>query len=131
MAETATETAKPQKENFAALLEDALAVEVVNAAVSGYELIHQLQYFRSFGAALDPDLVVLMLNTGNDLAYNRDWELEGERALAREDLAPVRALPPADRRILGEMIERGLRSPATTSAASFTRRSLSRPAVVA
>ena len=44
------------------------------------------------------------------------WEIYGEAALERDDLAPVRAFAPAERRLLGQMLERGINSPLTTSA---------------
>lgn len=44
------------------------------------------------------------------------WEMWGEAALEREDLAPIRALAAAERRVLGSMLAGGLRSPSTTSA---------------
>ena len=44
------------------------------------------------------------------------WEMWGEEALDREDLAPIRALEPSERRLLATMLAKGLRSPATSSA---------------
>jgi hydrogenase maturation protein HypF len=44
------------------------------------------------------------------------WELYGEEALARGELAPVASLPAAARRLLPRMLERGLNAPPTTSA---------------
>jgi hydrogenase maturation protein HypF len=44
------------------------------------------------------------------------WELYGDAILNREDLAPVKALRPAERRLLVQMLERGLNAPVTTSA---------------
>jgi len=44
------------------------------------------------------------------------WELYGDAALDREDLAPVKALRPAEQRVLVQMLERGLNAPVTTSA---------------
>ena len=44
------------------------------------------------------------------------WELYGEAALDREDLAPVMALSLTERRLLAQMLERGLNAPITTSA---------------
>jgi hydrogenase maturation protein HypF len=44
------------------------------------------------------------------------WELYGESVLDREDLAPVRALRPPERRLLAQMLSRGLNAPLTTSA---------------
>ncbi|MDR5702347.1 MAG: carbamoyltransferase HypF [Armatimonadota bacterium] len=44
------------------------------------------------------------------------WELYGEEVLAMEDLAPVRAIPPTERRVLVQMLRRGVNCPVTTSA---------------
>jgi hydrogenase maturation protein HypF len=44
------------------------------------------------------------------------WELFGEAALEMNDLAPIRALPPSERLVLGQMLRRGLSAPVTTSA---------------
>jgi hydrogenase maturation protein HypF len=44
------------------------------------------------------------------------WELYGDGFLDREGLAPVKALRPAERRLLVQMLERGLNAPVTTSA---------------
>jgi hydrogenase maturation protein HypF len=44
------------------------------------------------------------------------WELYGEAALEMDDLAPIRALPPSERLVLGQMLRRGLSAPLTTSA---------------
>jgi hydrogenase maturation protein HypF len=44
------------------------------------------------------------------------WELYGEAVLDREDLAPVQAFRPTERRLLAQMLSRGLNAPLTTSA---------------
>jgi hydrogenase maturation protein HypF len=44
------------------------------------------------------------------------WELYGEAILDREDLAPVQAFRPPERRLLAQMLSRGLNAPLTTSA---------------
>jgi hydrogenase maturation protein HypF len=44
------------------------------------------------------------------------WEMLGEAALTREDLAPVRAFTPAERAGLASMLRRGVQAPATSSA---------------
>ena len=44
------------------------------------------------------------------------WELNGEAGLGREYLLPVQAYRPAERRLLGQMLSRGVNSPLTTSA---------------
>jgi hydrogenase maturation protein HypF len=44
------------------------------------------------------------------------WELLGPAALERDDLAPVAAFEPAERRVLGRMLETGWNAPVTTSA---------------
>jgi hydrogenase maturation protein HypF len=44
------------------------------------------------------------------------WELYGEAALGWDDLAPVRAYRASERRVLGQMLARGVNAPLTTSA---------------
>jgi hydrogenase maturation protein HypF len=44
------------------------------------------------------------------------WELYGEAVLERDDLAPVRAFRLTERRLLAQMLARGINSPLTTSA---------------
>ena len=58
------------------------------------------------------------------------WELYGEAALEQEHLAPVRSFRPMERRLLAQMLKKGINSPFTTSAgrlfdgiAACTRRS--------
>jgi len=44
------------------------------------------------------------------------WELYGDTALERDDLAPIRAFTRAERRTLAQMLARGINAPVTTSA---------------
>ena len=44
------------------------------------------------------------------------WELYGDAALDKEELAPVQALRPAERRLLAQMLDRTINAPVTTSA---------------
>jgi hydrogenase maturation protein HypF len=44
------------------------------------------------------------------------WELYGGAALERDDLAPIQAFRPAERRLLGQMLSRDINTPVTTSA---------------
>lgn len=44
------------------------------------------------------------------------WELYGDAALERDDLAPIRAFTRAERRTLAQMLARNLNAPVTTSA---------------
>jgi hydrogenase maturation protein HypF len=44
------------------------------------------------------------------------WEIEGPRALEREDLAPIRDLSTGERRVLGQMLAHSVHAPFTTSA---------------
>jgi len=60
-------------ELFADLLEADTGTEVINAGVGGYEIVHQLHYYRGRGKAFDPDLVIYMLYLGNDLTRNDEW----------------------------------------------------------
>ncbi|MFQ5593615.1 MAG: carbamoyltransferase HypF [Anaerolineae bacterium] len=44
------------------------------------------------------------------------WELYGDAVLERDDLAPVRAFRPSERRLLARMLTKGINAPITTSA---------------
>jgi hydrogenase maturation protein HypF len=44
------------------------------------------------------------------------WEMWGENAFDREDLAPIRAIEESERRLLATMLAKGFRSPVTSSA---------------
>ncbi|MBI5838061.1 MAG: carbamoyltransferase HypF [Candidatus Eisenbacteria bacterium] len=76
---------------------------------SGYERVAALRPFRLPGgeaAVREPRRTALALL----------WEHFGVAALEREDLAVVRAVPAAERRVLATMLSRGLNAPVTTSA---------------
>ena len=81
---------------FADLLEQRLqtdggsTIDVINAGVGGYEIVHQIYYFADRGRALEPDLVLYVLYLGNDLCRNVEWieTPEGLRSASRE--FPVR-----------------------------------------
>jgi len=60
-------------EMFADLLESDLKVDVVNASVGGYELVHQVRYFESHGSLLQPDVVLYALYLANDISRNEEW----------------------------------------------------------
>lgn len=78
-----------REELFADLLQRRLDVEVVNAGVGGFEIVHQLQFFRAQGRQLQPDLVVYALYLNNDLTGNGDWESSGDGGLRRRDGKPA------------------------------------------
>jgi len=44
------------------------------------------------------------------------WELYGDAILERDDLAPVRTFRPSERRLLAQMLDKGINAPITTSA---------------
>ena len=78
-------------ELFVDLVEADLGVDVVNAGVGGYEVIHQVQYLRERGRALAPDLVVYVLYLGNDLSRNDEWRETADGGLEAADrVYPVR-----------------------------------------
>jgi hypothetical protein len=70
-----------QEEAFPQVLESALRarlgdrIEVVNAAVSGWQPFQYAQYCEHYGAPFEPDLVIVTLFVGND-AYNQDRSVE-------------------------------------------------------
>lgn len=76
---------------FADLLERELDVDVVNAGVGGYEIVHQIYYYAGRGAALEPDLVVYALYLGNDICRNHEWLETPEGLRSRDRPYPVRA----------------------------------------
>jgi lysophospholipase L1-like esterase len=81
-----------RSEMFADLLEARLGVEVLNAAVGGYEIVHQVRFFATRGRALDPDLVIYALYLGNDLSRNDEWRLASDGTLeSLERSFPLRA----------------------------------------
>jgi len=76
---------------------------------AGFTRVAHLRPFRLPGgdaAIKEPRRVALALL----------WELYGEAVLDWEHLAPVAALRPAERRLLVQMLSRGLNAPVTTSA---------------
>jgi hydrogenase maturation protein HypF len=83
--------------------------EFLMGDAADFERVGSLRSFRLTGgeaAVREPRRVALGLL----------WELYGAAALERDDLAPVRAFDPAQRRLLGRMLERDVNSPLTTSA---------------
>jgi hydrogenase maturation protein HypF len=76
---------------------------------SGYERVAHLRTFRLPGgetAVREPRRTALGVL----------WEHFGPQALEWEDLAPVAAFSPNERRLLGQMLEQGVNSPVTSSA---------------
>jgi lysophospholipase L1-like esterase len=73
-----------RKEQFADLLEKRLNVEVVNAAVAGFETIQEVRFFEKKGYLLKPDLVVYFLYLGNDLSGNGEWSLRGDTLVPKK-----------------------------------------------
>jgi len=74
----------------------------------GYQRVAHLRSFRLPGgdsAVKEPRRVALALL----------WEMLGEAALSRDDLAPIAALSPTERRLLGQMLSKNVNSPVTTS----------------
>jgi hydrogenase maturation protein HypF len=75
---------------------------------AGYERIAHLRPFRLPGgdaAIHEPRRAAVALL----------WEMFGEAALERDDLAPVRAFSDEERDVMARMLDRGLNSPVTTS----------------
>ena len=80
-----------RNEMFADLLERELGVEIINAAVGGYEIVHQVRYFESTGSKMGADLVLYALYLGNDLSRNNEWQIGADGALFTRDREfPVR-----------------------------------------
>jgi lysophospholipase L1-like esterase len=75
----------PRAQTFGDLLRKRLGVEVINAGVGGFEIIHEVQYYRAQGRQLRPDLVVLATYLGNDLTNNVLWQSTPDGGLRRSD----------------------------------------------
>jgi hydrogenase maturation protein HypF len=76
---------------------------------AGFERVAHLRPFRLPGgdaAVKEPRRVALALL----------WEAYGDAALEMDDLAPIRSLPAGERRVLAQMLRKGLNAPITTSA---------------
>ena len=76
---------------------------------SGFKRVAHLRPFRLPGgdaAVKEPRRVALALL----------WELFGDAALEMDDLAPIRALRPTERKLLAQMLAKGINAPITTSA---------------
>ena len=76
---------------------------------SGFERVAHLRPFRLPGgdaAVKEPRRVALALL----------WEIYGDAALEMDDLAPIRALRPTERKLLAQMLAKGVNTPITTSA---------------
>jgi hydrogenase maturation protein HypF len=76
---------------------------------SGFERLAHLRPFRLPGgdaAVKEPRRAALALL----------WELRGDAALEMEDLAPIRALRLTERKLLAQMLAKGINAPITTSA---------------
>jgi hydrogenase maturation protein HypF len=83
--------------------------EFLRGDAAGFERAAQLRPFRLPGgdaAVKEPRRVALALL----------WEMLGENALERDDLPPIRALSGGERRLLGQMLAKGINAPLTTSA---------------
>ena len=77
---------------FADILEHQLQTELINAAVGGFDIIHQLRWYREYGKELHADLVVYALYLGNDLSGNTYWQECDDGALVNpQQQYPVRA----------------------------------------
>jgi lysophospholipase L1-like esterase len=80
-----------QEATFVDRLERDLGVEIINASVGGYEIIHQVHYYGSRGRALEPDLVLYPLYLGNDLSRNGEWRETADGGLSStKRVYPVR-----------------------------------------
>lgn len=76
---------------------------------AGFSRLAHLRPFRLPGgdaAVKEPRRVALALL----------WELLGEQALERDDLAVIRSFSPAEKRLLGQLLSKNLNAPVTTSA---------------
>ena len=96
-----------RRDTFADRLERRLGIQIINAGVGGYEIIHQLRYFETQGRHLQPDLVVYALFLGNDLTCNGMWEVAADGGLVQKNGPP--ALRPPERLKLLCLLKRNTR----------------------
>lgn len=92
-----------EDETFSVVLERCLngigqgSYEVLNAGVPGYGTIDQLNFLRSRGAGLAPDLVILQFLSDNDLDENRypatEWADVEDGWLVSRNYDPASLLP--------------------------------------
>lgn len=75
-----------REEMFADLLEKSLGVEIVNAAVGGYEIIHQVHLLSKYGPEWQPDLVLFASYLSNDLTGNDAWKPDATGTLVPDDM---------------------------------------------
>ena len=83
--------------------------EFLRGDAAGFERVAHLRPFRLPGgdaAVKEPRRVALALL----------WAVYGDAALEMEELPPIRSLAFAERRLLGQMLAKGLNAPITTSA---------------
>jgi hydrogenase maturation protein HypF len=83
--------------------------EFLRGDAAGFARVAHLRPFRLPGgeaAVREPRRVALALL----------WEVLGEAALAQDDLPPLRAFSPTERRLLGQMLRQDFNAPVTTSA---------------
>jgi lysophospholipase L1-like esterase len=76
-------------EQFADILENKLNIDIINASVGGFNIIHQLYYYRTQGKLLKPDLVLYALYLGNDLTGNSHWKaIQGKSLVKKRKYLP-------------------------------------------
>jgi len=83
--------------------------EFLRGDAANFERVAHLRPFRLPGgdaAMKEPRRVALALL----------WEMFGAAALERDDLPPLRAMSPGERRLLGQMLAKNINAPVTTSA---------------
>jgi hypothetical protein len=96
------------------VLADDSRVEILNAAVDGYGTAQQLLLYRQKLRSYKPDLVLLAVYPGNDLADN--WPGSGnDHYIARQCGRPYYRL------VDGELVDLGLVKPATRSGSTADR----------
>ncbi len=78
-----------------------------NAA--GYQRVAHLRPFRLPGGSA-------AIREPRRVAFALLWELYGSAALEQDDLLALQAVPPAERRLLAQMLTRGVNTPTTSSA---------------
>jgi lysophospholipase L1-like esterase len=125
----------PQRSAFPELLERRLnqrhpfpSYRVLNAGVQGYGPVQELLWFRKFGAALEPDLVIVTVFVANDAedAYASRLALNPEQQSRQERLREALTIT-LRRMVRQSMVLQILRARANAVTAHFRPRATAAP----
>lgn len=79
-----------KNEEFTDLLEKRLNVDIINCGVIGFDIPHQVRYYKTQGKLLKPDLVVYAMFLSNDIIGCLKWETDPNGAfISKTGYSPV------------------------------------------